>query len=212
MKDFSEKYLNYLKGPLAGLNLTKITDADEFYNKQIYDSVAPFEKSNQFQNAINFTKRVVDVGFGGGFPILPLAHHLPEIKFLGIEARKKKAIAVDQIREHLSIGNAKLLHQRLETINFDVPTVVTLKAVGKVEDMLGMMTCSTAEVYVFFYKGPNFFELENLKNVKKSWELIENIEISIPGTVGRLLVGFKKKNVPRGTKFNKKLVNLSGLF
>ena len=218
MKEFSKKYLSILTNELAGINLTRINDdEEEFYYKQIFDSIEPLEKSKVFQECLAKTKTMVDIGFGGGFPILPLAHTNKDCKFLGMEARGKKAKAVDKIREHLAIENAQLLHRRFETVNFDQDCVVTFKAVGRIEDLLPQFT-TKKNLYVFFYKGPNFHELEDVKVVEKDWELIEEISIDVPYTEGRLLIGFKNKNVlrgtslgPKGKKVNKDLVNLTDL-
>ena len=218
MKEFSKRYLSILTNELAGINLTRINDnEEEFYFKQIFDSIEPLEKSKTFQDCLAKTKTMVDIGFGGGFPILPLAYTNKHCKFLGMEARGKKAKAVDQIRAHLEIENAKLLHRRFETVNFDKDCVVTFKAVGRIEDLLPQFT-TNKNLYVFFYKGPNFYELEDIKVVEKDWELIEEIKVDVPYTDGRLLIGFKNKNVLRGTlkgsngkKVNKDLVNLSDL-
>ena len=85
MLDFSYAYLHLLKTKYAGLNLTNILDQDEFYHKQIIDSIQPYLDSPIFKEWVQKTKVVVDVGFGGGFPILPLAKLLPEVKFVGVE-------------------------------------------------------------------------------------------------------------------------------
>ena len=87
MKEFAKKYLEILEGPLAGINLTRILNFDDFYHKQILDSVLPFELSDIFKKSLKNSELVIDVGFGGGFPILPLAKLLPEINFIGIETR-----------------------------------------------------------------------------------------------------------------------------
>jgi 16S rRNA (guanine527-N7)-methyltransferase len=216
MKEFSAKYLEFLKTELAGINLTRIQSDEEFYQKQIVDSVQPLEESKVFSKALDKTKLLVDIGFGGGFPILPLANQNPECQFIGMEARAKKAKAVDRIREHLQIDNAKLLHQRFEMVNFDKDAVVTFKAVGKVEDLLPLFTTSKS-LTVFFYKGPKFYELENIESLEKDWEIVEEHFFDIDGTDGRMLIGFKNKNVLRGTrvkdskKLYKELVNLSDL-
>jgi len=88
MLDFSLKYLSILKTKLAGLNLTNILDQDEFYQKQILDSILPYQESQFFQADVKKTMLVVDVGFGGGFPILPLAKLLPDVKFVGVESKR----------------------------------------------------------------------------------------------------------------------------
>lgn len=200
MLDFSIRYLHVLKTKLAGLNLTNILDQDEFYHKQILDSINPYLQSELFKAEVAKSKVVVDVGFGGGFPILPLAKLLPEVKFVGVESKRKKVDAVRLIADELGLRNVKLVHSRLEDFYFDRPATVTLKAVGTVADYLPIMQRNSNNVSVFFYKGPNFLELEEASLSKLSdWTLRENQEIEVPGTQQRFLVSFSSKNVPRGT-------------
>ena len=199
MKEFSEKYLNLLKGEFAGINLTRIESPEEFYNKQILDSVLPEIHSEVFRNSLSKTKLLVDIGFGGGFPILPLAFKNPDKKFYGFDARAKKAQIVSKIASSLNLENVKLLHQRFEEVIFDRDAVVTFKAVGKVSELLPLFK-SNKSLYVFFYKGPNFYELEDIESILDSWELIEEVTYDVEGTEGRVLLGFKNLNVLRGTK------------
>lgn len=209
MLDFSIRYLHVLKTKLAGLNLTNILDQDEFYHKQILDSVNPYLQSEVFKNNVNKRGLVVDVGFGGGFPILPLAKLLPDVTFVGVESKRKKVDAVKLIAEELGLKNVKLVHSRLEDFLFDRPATITFKAVGTVQDYLPIIQRTTADLSVFFYKGPNFMDLESksLPKLDKDWKFQENQEISVPGTQQRFLVSFKCQNVPRGT--SKTLVKLS---
>lgn len=209
MLDFSLRYLQVLKTDLAGLNLTNILDSDEFYHKQILDSINPYLQSELFKSHVQKRGVVVDVGFGGGFPILPLAKLLPEIKFVGVESKRKKVDAVKLIAEKLGLENVKLVHSRLEDFQFDRPATITFKAVGTAIDYLPAINRTTSDLSVFLYKGPNFMELEakDLPRLEKEWKLLENQEISVPGTQQRFLVSFSCQNVPRGT--SKTLVKLS---
>lgn len=209
MLDFSIRYLHVLKTKLAGLNLTNILDPDEFYHKQILDSINPYLQSELFKSHVQKRGVVVDVGFGGGFPILPLAKLLPDVKFVGVESKRKKVDAVKLIAEELGLTNVKLVHSRLEDFLFDVPATITFKAVGTAKDYLPAIHHTTNDVSVFLYKGPNFMELEakDLPSLSKDWKLLENQEISVPGTQQRFLVSFQSINVPRGTA--KTLVKLS---
>lgn len=211
MKEFAEKYLNLLTGEFAGINLTRIESPEDFYQKQIVDSVLPQTESKVFKNALEATKLLVDVGFGGGFPILPLAYKNPDKKFIGIDARAKKVQVVQKIAEALDLKNVKLKHQRLETLEFDVDTVITFKAVGKVSEYLPLIK-TTKTVYVFFYKGPNFYELEDIEDMlETNWELIEEKSYDVPGTEGRVLLGFKNRKVLRGTIQTSKIIKFSSL-
>ncbi len=211
MKEFAKKYLDLLTGEFAGINLTRIESPEDFYNKQILDSVMPMTESKVFRNCLETTKLVVDVGFGGGFPILPLAFKNPDVKFIGMEARAKKAQVVQSIANSLGLTNATLKHQRLDFVDFDVDTVITFKAVGKVIDFLPMIRTDKT-VYVFFYKGPNFYELEDIEELlEKNWELIEEKSYDVPGTEGRVLLGFKNRKVLRGTIVTEKIIKFSSL-
>lgn len=204
MKEFSQKYLDLLTGEFAGINLTRIDSPEEFYHKLILDSVLPQEHSEVFAKALDKTKIMVDIGFGGGFPVLPMAFKNPDKKFFGFDARAKKAQVVSKIAERLGLKNVKLMHQRFEEVLFDRDVVVTFKAVGKVADLLPLFKTSKT-LYVFFYKGPNFYELEDIEALMDDWEVIEEISYDVEGTEGRLLLGFKNKKVLRGTKTAKNI-------
>ena len=204
MKEFSEKYLNLLKGEFSGINLTKIDDPADFYNKQILDSVLPEIHSEIFKKALEKTGILVDIGFGGGFPILPLAFKNPMKQFIGLDARAKKVQIVNKIAISLGISNVKLKHQRFEEVIFDKDAVITFKAVGKVTELLPLLKTNKT-LYVFFYKGPNFYELEDIEILLDTWELIEEVSYEVEGTEGRLLLGFKNINVLRGTKTAKNI-------
>src|SRR5690606_18673404 len=86
VEDFSKKYFEILTGELEGLNLTAIRGFDEFHQKQILDSVLPLDLSPTRAQLLRECGASVDIGFGGGFPLLPLAWRLPEVNFLGFEA------------------------------------------------------------------------------------------------------------------------------
>jgi len=209
MKEFCEKYLNILETEFKGLNLTRITDPDEFYNKQVLDSLLPLESSEVFLNVLKERGILVDVGFGGGFPLLPIAYKYPQFQYVGFDSRRKKVDAVRRVGEVFHMEHLKVFHKRLEEIYFDKSAVLTFKAVGKIADLLPMIS-TDQELYVFFYKGPNYSELEQFDSVLKDWELIEEKIVSIPGTEGRVLLGFKKKgNV--SPLIEKSLVKLSSL-
>jgi 16S rRNA (guanine527-N7)-methyltransferase len=204
MENFSKKYLELLTGEFEGINLTRIDSPEEFYHKQILDSVLPQEQSEVFAKALAKTKLLVDIGFGGGFPVLPLSFKNPDKKFYGFDARAKKAQVVSRIAERLELENVKLKHQRFEEVIFDRDAVVTFKAVGKVADLLPLFKTNKT-LYVFFYKGPNFYELEDIEPLMDDWEVIEEITYDVQGTDGRLLLGFKNKKVLRGTKTSKNI-------
>ena len=215
MSNFVENYYKLLTEDFKGINLTRIIDYAEFKNKQIEDSIQPLEQSDLFSSEIMKNGLVVDVGFGGGFPILPLANELPNIQFVGVETRGKKVKVVSQIASALGLGNVVLNHNRIENILIDKSAVITFKAVGKVFDFLSRINVSADNVCVFFYKGPNFYELEKdqLESAKQDWEIIEEKVIKLEDVEKRYLIGFKYKKVPHRTsaKSLNNLVKLTDL-
>jgi 16S rRNA (guanine527-N7)-methyltransferase len=205
MKQFVLKYYELLTDTYRSINLTRITNYDDFYTKQILDSIEPIHQSKTFEAGLAKFNLIIDVGFGGGFPILPLAFQLPNHQFIGIETRRKKVDVVSEIASSLQILNTKFLHERIENILIDLDAIITFKAVGKVYDFLSKINIKpNINVEVYFYKAKNFYELEQnqLTLAQEFWEIICEDEISIPGVDKRYLIGFKNKhkNVPRGTK------------
>ena len=209
MNKFVEEYYELLTNEYSGINLTRITDYEEFKLKQISDSIEPFEQSQVFQESLEKTRVMVDVGFGGGFPILPLARHAGQYRYFGVETRAKKVKVVAEIAEKLGLKNTDFYHSRIEQIMIDIPVVCTFKAVGKVNDFLNKIY-TTEIIQVFFYKGPNFYEIEydQIKEAKKHWKIIEEKEINLPGVEKRILIGFENKQARKGLN---NLVKLSEL-
>lgn len=208
-ESFSEQYLHIAKGELASLNLTRILELDEFHVKQYLDSLLPFLEIPKYVELMQEQEMVVDLGCGGGFPLLPLAHHYPEQFYLGIDAREKKTAAVNLIAEQMELENAKAAHARFEQILFDIPCFITSKAVGKMKPILECLNLE-AESYFLFYKGPGVYEQEKIPANCKGWKLIDEQKLSLANEYERTYFLFHF--VPRGTvKKKKNLVNLTHL-
>jgi len=209
MNDFCQNYLNLLKTEYSGLNLTRILDPAEFFLKQYQDSLLPLANSKAFQESIKAGDLIIDVGFGGGFPLLPMAVEYSATKFYGIEAREKKVKAVNEIARRLKITNVQCFHQRLEEILFDRPTSLTFKAVGKIKDYLACIN-ATAPVKAFFYKGANVDTEENPPPTWHHWTMSEKVTVDLTPTIKRYL--FVYEFVPHGTNSKKHLVRASAKF
>lgn len=80
----------------AQINLSAIRDAEGVYVKHILDSL-------ELLNIFTFEEgqTVCDLGTGGGFPLLPLAIENPDVRFVGMDARKKKLQAIGEMIESL---------------------------------------------------------------------------------------------------------------
>ncbi|HVW67213.1 MAG TPA: 16S rRNA (guanine(527)-N(7))-methyltransferase RsmG [Candidatus Peribacteraceae bacterium] len=58
----------------------------------------------------------IDVGTGGGFPLLPLAVALPEARFTGLDTIRKKVDAIARIAKELKLTNVETVAERAEVL------------------------------------------------------------------------------------------------
>jgi 16S rRNA (guanine527-N7)-methyltransferase len=88
--------------------------------------------------------RLLDLGTGGGFPLLPLSIVLPNAKCVGVDAVQKKVDAVQRIVTGMNLKNVELICQRSERLA-QAPEfrgmydVVTARAVAPISVLLEYM-------------------------------------------------------------------------
>ncbi|MBQ6967329.1 MAG: 16S rRNA (guanine(527)-N(7))-methyltransferase RsmG [Lachnospiraceae bacterium] len=93
------------------MNLTSITDHDDFMKKHIADSLAPL-----MFHVIHEGDRILDLGTGGGFPGIPLKIFLPESEFLLIDSVNKKLDFVQTVIDTFGLQDIYVLHGRAEDL------------------------------------------------------------------------------------------------
>ncbi len=103
-----------LLGPLyrewnERVNLISRKDIEHLYERHVLHSLG-IAKVYAFQPA----ERVIDVGTGGGFPLIPLAILFPESTFHGIDGIGKKIMAVQGVIEGLGLTNCTAEQVRSE--------------------------------------------------------------------------------------------------
>lgn len=108
------KFKKYMENILEWnnkVNLTSITDENEFIKKHYVDSILCCE-SRQFLCA----KKIIDVGTGAGFPGIPLAIICPEKEFYLIDSLNKRIKIIESIAKDLNINNVRFYHGRAEDL------------------------------------------------------------------------------------------------
>jgi 16S rRNA (guanine527-N7)-methyltransferase len=130
-------------------NLTRITDPREAAIKHVFDSVAPWQ---YFAGA----RRVLDAGTGAGFPGVPLAVVLPEVRFTLVESTQKKARFVDGAVELLHLPNVEVRAERAEeTALTQRPEIITARAVAPLHRLLDLFAKPLKQgARLILYKGP----------------------------------------------------------
>lgn len=116
------------------LNLSAIRDAEGVFVKHIQDSLELLKVIEMPDNSL-----VVDVGTGGWFPLLPLAISCPQVRFTGIDARRKKVQAINDMIDDLHIQNAQAVWVRVEDYALQRPDIVTARAVAHVDILIPWM-------------------------------------------------------------------------
>ena len=93
------------------VNLTAITDPEEFEMKHFADSVMS-AGNDIMKNA----QKIIDVGTGGGFPGIPLAILFPDKQFTLMDSLGKRIKIIDQLAKEIGIKNVELVHARAEDL------------------------------------------------------------------------------------------------
>jgi len=147
------KHLEMISAANEYMNLTRIVSPEEAAIKHIYDCVAPWP---HFQSAT----RVLDVGTGAGFPGIPLAIILPEVRFTLAESIGKKARFVESVLDALELPNATVIAERAESAaETQRADVITARAVAPIERLISLFGRPLkAGVRLLLFKGPDVEE------------------------------------------------------
>ena len=115
------------------INLTAVTDPDDVQVKHFLDSLvlAPIVD----QELGGQGGALVDVGSGAGFPGIPLAIALPNVRVALLEATARKVDFLRRVLAEIELENAYVLHGRAENLARDPELrerfdVATARAVG----------------------------------------------------------------------------------
>ena len=106
------------------LNLTRITEPVEFWEKHLWDSLRGIARllpphHNLAENVelpVKSVLKAIDIGTGGGFPGLPIAIALPHLSVTLLDSTRKKITFLDTVLPSLGIENAVTLLGRSDEI------------------------------------------------------------------------------------------------
>ena len=161
--EYMEQILEYNQH----INLTSITDRDEFIKKHYVDSILG-ALNDEFQAG----ETIIDVGTGAGFPGVPLAILFPEKEFVLLDSLNKRLKIVNEICKSIGINNVRVLHSRAEDAGknkeyreqFDI---CISRAVADLSVLSELCLPLVREGgYFLSYKGPNYEE--ELEGAKKA--------------------------------------------
>ena len=111
-------------------NLMSKNDTDVLFEKHVLDSLAI-----TLFDGFSSSKKILDVGCGGGFPSLILSIFFPDKKIVGVDSKGKKIKFLNLVKDELSLKNFNAINSRIEEIEPLNVDIVTNRAVGKMSDV-----------------------------------------------------------------------------
>lgn len=172
-----EKFYDLLIDWNKKINLTRITDKEDFYLKHVYDSLTIVKVID-----LNNVETLCDVGTGAGFPGIILKIFYPHLKITLIDSLLKRVKYLNEIIKDLEINDIEAIHSRGEDFSgsFDV---VTSRAVANLSILPKYTMHLVKKDGVFIaMKGDISKELtESLeKEISKRYEIVEIKEFNLP--------------------------------
>jgi 16S rRNA (guanine527-N7)-methyltransferase len=180
------------------LNLSAFRTEETCWVGNILDSLAYCDLPLSFTSAAT----VLDLGTGGGFPLLPLAIAMEQTRFTGVDSVQKKVDAVERLIHTMELPNARCVCGRAEELGrnpdfreqFDI---VTCRGVADVNVLLEY--CSPfvkPKGRVVLWKSLTIDQELNdslLARAELSLHLVLQHPYELPGNFGkRQLVVFEK--------------------
>ncbi len=208
-----EKYMNLVIEWNEKINLTAITDRQEFIVKHFYDSISLLSCADIKKGA-----KVIDVGTGAGFPGIPLKIVRPDIQLTLLDSLNKRIVFIsDVVMPGIGL-NAEAVHGRAE--DFSKQAKYREKYDFAVSRAVANLSALSEYCIPFVKKGGEFIsmkgpdvheELSSAQNAVQvlGGEVSEVKNLTLPDNSGRSIVIIKKvKNTPekyprRGVKINK---------
>ncbi|BAT53424.1 glucose inhibited division protein B [Nostoc sp. NIES-3756] len=208
---FQQLYELILEGN-SQLNLTRITEPQEFWEKHLWDSLRGIAPQQQFISSLQTGASVVDIGTGAGFPGVPVAIVAPNSTITLVDSTRKKINFIDKILSELTLTNGQTIVARAEEIGQQPQhrqkyDIALIRAVGTAsacaEYTLPLLKQGgLAVIYRGTWTEEETTTLDNaVKQLGGKVELIENFTTPLSNSVRHCLylrkVGTTPANFPR---------------
>lgn len=182
------------------LNLSAMRTEQSCWIGNILDSLAALPTIERLHPTPG---TLMDIGTGGGFPLLPLATLLPLWKCIGLDAVGKKIAAIKRIADDLKVRNVSFVTNRSEVTGRDPKfrercDIVTARAVAPIRELLEyVIPFAAIGGHVLLWKSLHIAdELEASKKAQEllACTLIDKHVYALPGDFGeRQLLIFRKE-------------------
>jgi len=185
------------------MNLTRITDKKEFYEKHILDSLLVCKINNLWN------KKIIDIGTGAGFPGIPVKIFFPETDMVLLDSLNKRLVFIDDVINELHLESVITVHGRAEELGHDKRfresfDIVLSRAVADLS-VLSELCIPFVKVNGLFISYKSSDTDEEILNAENAIHILsgsaaEVINIKIPNSdISRRFVKIKKEKPTQKT-------------
>ena len=137
-------FCNLVREANERMNLTAIADPAEMIPRHILDSLAPLSVPTLAERLRAPGATLIDIGTGAGFPGVPLAIALPDLRVTLLDSLQKRISFLEETTEALGLSNVSLLAARAEDAARDplYREQFDLATSRAVADMSPLLECS----------------------------------------------------------------------
>ncbi len=182
--DLFTQYFHYVLKWNDRLHLTTLTTPHDFAHRHLLESAF----ATQFISPS--IPKIFDIGSGAGIPGIPFAILRPNISITLIEANKKKAIFLKEIKFALGLGNVEVINQRFEDIRVMTNrTCITSRALDKLSSLIPNILHFGQDASQFLLFGTNIIQDMLKKQTANTWNITK---FPVPESDQRLLLSLSR--------------------
>lgn len=169
-------------------NLTAVRNPQAMLTYHLLDSLAVVPYLSE-------TRRLLDVGSGGGLPGLVLSIVYPDMKVTMIDIVHKKTAFLNQVKFELGLNNVMVYTGRVEELEVDEPfDGIISRAFASLNDFVGLSAHLLSENGLF-YAMKGLIPGDEISNLESGWTVkrIEALKVPQLDAQRHLLFIDKKK-------------------
>ena len=169
-----QAYLALLDRWNRAYNLTAIRDPREMVAKHVLDSLA-------MQPFVRELDTLADLGTGAGFPGIPLALALPDLRVTLVESNGKKARFLREAVRTLQLDNARVAESRIEALDepaaYDAITARALATLPLILQLGGHLLKPGGQLLAMKGARPD----DEIAALPSGWHLQSVHALTVPG-------------------------------
>ncbi len=198
-----DKYFEFMVSENEKYNLTAIIEKNDVYIKHFLDSMLIKNSGIDI-----FSKSIIDIGTGAGFPSIPIKILEPSVKVTGLDSLNKRITFLNQLVALLGLDQCHFIHGRAEDFGQDKKyrefyDIAVSRAVAELRLLLELvMPFVKVNGYFIAYKSiKTKTELDDAQNALKCMKskLVDTKKILLPDGYGErdLLIIQKTGNIEK---------------